>query len=76
MLLQCMVRKYLINHKTIFYRIQVLKGFDYISLQMWFSFIGRLSIAKIVKLPKLFNIAVQDHHHEITSVSFGCYFYE
>lgn len=42
------------------------KGFDYISLQMWFSFIGRLSIAKIVKLPKLFNIAVQDHHHEIT----------
>lgn len=40
-------------------------GFDYISLQMWVSFIDRLSMAKIVKLPKLFNIAVQYHHHDI-----------
>lgn len=40
-------------------------GFDYISLQMWVSFIDRLSMAKIIKLPKLFNIAVQYHHHDI-----------
>ncbi len=41
------------------------QGFNYISLQMWFGFIGRLSIRKFVKLPKLFNIAVQYHYHEI-----------
>lgn len=41
------------------------KGFDYISSQMWFSFINRLPLEKIIKLPKLFDIAVQYHHHDI-----------
>ncbi|WP_455601897.1 DUF4365 domain-containing protein [Bacteroides rodentium] len=41
------------------------RGFNYISLQMWFSFISRLPIEKIIKLTKLFNVALQYQHSDI-----------